>query len=156
MRIVAQYWLGRHHRGDTGPLEFIVALPAREDRIAERAGPSELYNSVGDGRARVEQHAGDVVMAPRNRDLERILCAREAPGARAQGSDDGDVTIGRRVPERHSSAIVARVDPGAAFHHELDDIRSPGGRRGMQGRETPSVGGRNAGRPRLEEQVKEG
>ena len=83
MGIVAQHWLGRHHRGDAGPLALVVALPAREDRIAERAGAGELDHPVPDGRAGVEQHAGDVVMAPRNRDLERIFCAREAPGARA-------------------------------------------------------------------------
>ena len=156
MRKIAQHCLGRHNRGDAVPLALIVALPAREDRAPERAGASELHHSVGDGRAGVEQQAGGLVMPTRNRDLEWIFCAREASGARAQGSDDGDMTIGRRVPEGHSPAVVASVNSGAAFHHELDDIRSPGGRRGMQGRETPSVGGRNAGRPRLEEQVKEG
>ena len=131
MRIVAQYWLGRHHRGKAAPLALVVALPARKDCAPERTGPGELHHSVGDGRARVEQHAGDVIMAPRNRDLERILCAREASGARTQGSDDGDMTIGRRVPEGHSPAVVACVYSCAAFDHELDDIRSPVGRRGM-------------------------
>ena len=76
MRIVAQHWLGRHHGGDAGPLALVVALPAREDRIAERTGPGELDDSVRNGRAGVEQHAGDVVMAPRYRDLERIFCGR--------------------------------------------------------------------------------
>ena len=155
MCIVAQYRLGRHHGGDAGPLALVVALPAREDRVPERAGAGELDHPVGDGRAGVEQHPGDLVVPPRNRDLERILCAREAPGARAQGSDDGDMTIGRSVPKRHSPAIVACVDPGAAFDQELDDISSGRGR-GMQGRETPNVGSRRAGGPGLEEQVKKG
>ena len=82
MRKIAQHCLGRHNRGDAVPLALIVALPAREDRAPERAGASELHHSVGDGRAGVEQHASDVVMAPRNRDLEWIFCAREASGAR--------------------------------------------------------------------------
>ena len=156
MRIVAQYWLGRHHRGNTAPLALIVAFSSREDCAPERAGASELHHSVGDGRAGVEQHPGDVVVPPRNRHLKRIFCAREAPGARAQGSDDGDMTIGRSVPKRHSPAIVACVDPGAAFDQELDDIRSPGGRRGMKGRETPSVGSSRTRGPGFEDQVKKG
>ena len=154
MRIVAQHWLGRHHGVDAGSLSLVVALPASQNRAPKRAGPGELDHPVRDGRAGVEQHACHVVMAPRYRDLERIFCSSEASGTCAQGLDDGDMTIGRRVPEGHSPAVVASIDSGAAFHHEHDDIRSPGGRRGMQGRETPSVGGRNAGRPRLEEQVK--
>ena len=154
MRVIAQCWLGRHHRGDAGPLALVVALPARKDRAPERTGAGELDNPVGDGRAGVEQHPGDLVVPPRNRDLERILCAREASGARAQGPDDGDMTIGRRVPEGHSPAVVASINSGSTFDQELDNI-SPGGRRGMQGRETPSVGGRRGGWKGLEYQVKE-
>ena len=66
------------------------------------------------------------------------------------------MTIGRRVPEGHSPAVIARVDPGAAFDQELNDIRSTSGRSSVQGRESSRVGGRRAGRPRLEEQVEEG
>ena len=150
----AQHCLGRHHRGDAGPLALVVTLPARQDCAPERTGAGELHHSVGDGRAGVEQHPGDVVVPPRNRHLKRIFCAREAPGARAQGSDDGDMTIGRSVPKRHSPAIVACVYSCAAFDEELNDIRSPGGRRGMQGREPPSVGGRCTGGIGLEYQVK--
>ena len=152
MRIIAQH-LARHDRGDTTALALVVALPSRENSAPKRTGPGELDHPVGDGRAGVEQQASDVVMAPRYRDLEWIFCAREASGARAQGSDDGDMTIGRSVPKRHSPAIVACVDPGAAFDQELDDISSGRGR-GMQGRETPSVGGRRAGGIGLEYQVK--
>ena len=155
MRKIAQHCLGRHNRGDAGPLALVVELPARQNRAPQRTGASELDHPVGDGRAGVEQHASDVVMAPRNRDLERILGGREAPDTRAQGSDDGDMTIGRRVPEGHFPAVVASINSGSTFDQELDNI-SPGGRRGMQGRETPSVGGRRTGRPGLEEQVKEG
>ena len=54
MCIVAQYWLGRHHGGDAGPLALVVALPARQDRISQRAGPSELDDTVRNGRAGVE------------------------------------------------------------------------------------------------------
>ena len=99
MRIVAKHWLGRHHGGDTTALALVVALPALQNRFAERTGPGELDDTVRNGRAGVEQHAGDVVMAPRYRDLERIFGAREAPGARAQGSDDVHVSVRRRVPE---------------------------------------------------------
>ena len=44
MRIVAQYWLGRHHRGKAAPLALVVALPARKDCAPERTGP--LRNAV--------------------------------------------------------------------------------------------------------------
>ena len=155
MRIVAQC-LGRHDRGDAASLALVVALPAREDRAPERTGAGELDHQVGDGRAGVEQHPGDLVVPPRNRDLERIFCSSEASGTCAQGLDDGDVAIGRRVPEGHSPAVVARVYPGAAFDQELDDIRSPGGRRGMKGRETPSVGSSRTRGPGFEDQVKKG
>ena len=84
MRKIAQHCLGRHNRGDAAPLALVVALPARQNCVPERTGPGELDHPVPNGRAGVEQYAGDFVMAPRNRDLERILCAREAPGTRTQ------------------------------------------------------------------------
>ena len=82
VRKIAQHGLGRHNRGDAGPLSLVVKLPARQNRAPQRTGAGELDHPVRDGRAGVEQHASDVVMAPRNRDLERIFCAREASGAR--------------------------------------------------------------------------
>ena len=124
MRIIAQHCFARHGRGDAGPLALVVALPARQDRIAERTGPSELDDTVRNGRAGVEQHAGDLVVPPRNRDLERIFCARQAPGTLTEGPDDGDMTIGRRVPEGHSPAVIASVYPGAAFSQKVNDVRS--------------------------------
>ena len=114
MRIVAQHWLGRHHGGDATPLALVVALPAREDRATERAGPGELNHSVGDGRAGVEQHAGNLVVPPRNRDLERIFRASEASGTCAQGLDDGDMTIGSCVPDCTAPAVIAYTAPPCA------------------------------------------
>ena len=50
MREIAQNF-ARHHGGDAGPLALVVALPALQNRFAERAGAGELYHSVPDGRA---------------------------------------------------------------------------------------------------------
>ena len=101
MRIVAQY--GPPPRG---------ARPLSSSSRFRRRGPQaepveQLYAGWRRARPR-RQHAGDVVMAPRNRHFERFSALERRRACTRM--DDGDMTIGRRcrgTPLSSRASILA-------------------------------------------------